>query len=202
MTQPDRPSGIVNTAGWAAQAAVMTLIVSFVALMLFFGGGGAIFGPINDVFISITLILLVPAVLVVGALAREHVGGWFRLLTAVTLGGLALAALGQLMLVFGVIDLQMSFVTFGAGLLPLLFWIGALSAVSLGGQPRQIVAPAVGWWGVAFMLALLATLIAFQFLPQIVLYAAGLALAVSLAAWMWTLGADLRRRATEPSIEP
>lgn len=183
----------LRTAGYATYAAVVTLVLSGIALALFFGGAGAFWGPVNDVLVAVSLFLLIPAVLAVRDLARnERVATWFEALTYLALAGMVLAAIGQLLLVVRVIDLQTSFVTGGLGILPFLAWVGALSFLALGGG---LVSRTVGLWGAAFVILCIVTVIAIPVLPQTLLYSMGVPLLVTLVGWLIALGGDLLRRA-------
>lgn len=188
-------AGMLMTGAWATQLSVVTLVLSGVALVLFFGGAGFIFGPINDIFVAITLFLLMPGVYIVRWLAKGRVGPWFDILSWLALAGMLLAAIGQLLLVVGVIDLQTSFVTGGVGILALLVWIGALSAVAIARRPASVVSLSTGWSGAALTGLAAFTAATGSILPQPVLYALGLPLAVAAGVWIFLLGRDLKRKA-------
>lgn len=183
----------MSTAGYATFAAIVTLVLSGAALALFFGGAGAFWGPVNDVLIAVSLFLLIPALLAVRELARSAgVGTWFEALTLLALAGMVLAAIGQLLLVVRVIDLQASFVTGGLGTLPFLVWMGAVSYLALNGQ---VLSRAVGLWGAGFLLVCLVAVVGIPLLPQAVLYAMGIPLLVTLVGWLIALGRELMSRA-------
>jgi hypothetical protein len=188
------PPGLLRVAGYGLVLAIVTLLISGVALALFFGGAGAIFGPINDVFTALTLLLFLPAILAVRGLARGRAPAWLSAVSLAAIAGIVFAAAGFFLLVLGVIDLQTSFVTFGVGILPFLAWVVALAVVSLR---YGVVSRAVGWWIVAFLVIVGASIVAAPFMPMNLL---SLTLApllfISLAAWLLLLGRDLLRRAT------
>jgi hypothetical protein len=76
------------------------------------------------------------ALLVLPAWALLEVEGlgarrWFRVLTWLTIAGLVLATVGQLLLVAGLITLETSFVTGGLGILPVLAWVVAQGYLGL-----------------------------------------------------------------------
>lgn len=192
-----RIENFTATAGVLAQSAVVTLVLSLIALTLFFAGFGQFFGPINDVLISITFFLLMPAVIVVARLASQLVGVWLQVLSWLALAGLIVAAVGQLALVVGLITLQTSFVTFGLGMVPFLLWIAALSAVTLMRPAPAIVSRATAWWGTAFIIVTAVALVAVPFVPMAILAALALPIVVALGAWMYTLGRDLRGRGAD-----
>lgn len=188
---PARPSDLADLRQLASRStwlALGTLLLSLVAIVLFFGGAGFLFGPINDVLVALTLVLLVPAILAVRLLAGGRAGSWFSVLSAVAIAGMIGAAVGQLLLVVGVIDLQTSFLTGGIGVLPFVVWIGAQSYLALR---RDVLSRRVGWWGAAFVGLSTVTAVAIPLLPPALLYAMGLPLAVTLSGWLISLARDL-----------
>lgn len=186
-------STMLRAAGYCAMAAVATLVASGIALALYFGGVHPVFGPVNDLFTALTLLLMVPVVLAVRQLAEGSLGPWFGWLSVATIVGLVVAAAGFVLLVAGVIDLQASFVTGGVGTLPFLAWVVALAFVSLR---RRLVSAAVGWWIVVLMAVTVASIAAAPFMSMALLSVTlAPALFVTLAGWLIALGRDLLRRA-------
>lgn len=185
-------AGFYGLAGSAALLAVATLVVAGVALALYFGGVADIFGPVNDIFTALTLLLTVPAVEAVRRLGAGA-GWWVSPLSGLTVAGLLIAALGSILLVGGVISLGASFATFGVGMLPLLAWLVGLVLLSLR---HGVVKRAVGWWVIAFLTVTVVALLALPFMSMLQL---SLTLApmlfATLAGWLIALGRDLRRRA-------
>jgi hypothetical protein len=160
-----------------------------VSIGLFFGGAGSIFGPINDVTTAATLLLIVPGVLAIRRLARGRVGGWFSVLSFLTVGGLALAAGGLISLVAGLITLNDSFVTGGVGILPFLGWLGALALVGLRGG---VLTRRVGWLSAGALGASILSGAISPFLPMSVLvFVVGLPLLALFVLWLWVTGTDL-----------
>lgn len=189
---PDASIGLVRAAGWASWVAIVPLVASAIALALFFGGAGQFWGPVNDVLISVTLLLLMLPVLAVLVLVGDQAGTWFSVLTWLTLAGLLLAAAGQLLLVVGVITLENSYMTGGIGILPFLVW--ALATIWTGwafGVPGMmvgvLVAAAIVLSGASAVVSLSA--------PGLVTGIVTGALVAVLCAWMAALGADLLGRA-------
>lgn len=172
----------------------MTLVLSAIALALFFGGAGYVFGPINDVLIAITFFLLVPGIVAVQRLAGGRVGAWFAVASVLAIIGLVEAAVGQLLLVVGVISLQTSFMTFGVGVLPFVAWGVGLVVVT---RRHRIVSRAVGWWAVAFLAVSAASAAVAATLPMSMAGLAlvvGLPLGITLTGWLVALGLDLLNR--------
>jgi hypothetical protein len=185
--------GLLRAAGYCLFAAIGTIVIAGVALSLFFSGAGAIFGPINDLFTAATLVLIIPAVVAVRRLGAGRAGGWLVVVSLATIGGLLLAAAGFVLLVVGAIDLQASFVTFGVGMLPFLAWMAGLAVLSLR---DGIIRRSVGWWIVAFALAVVASIVgAFALSMEVLTLTLAPVLLVCLAGVLVSLGRDLLARA-------
>jgi hypothetical protein len=147
-------SVMFRRAGVSAYLAILALALPGIFLALFFGGAGELFGPLNDMFVALAMALLVlPAW---ALLEVEGLGGrrWFRVLTWLTIAGLILATVGQLLLVAGLITLEMSFVTGGLGILPVLAWVVAQGYL---GPRTGIPSRAVGATAATIVLAVLLT---------------------------------------------
>ena len=69
--------------------------------------------------------------LAIDRIVEGFVGGWFNLVTAAAVAGIALAALGQLLLVVRVMPLGASFVTGGLGVMPVMVWVAAQGYIGL-----------------------------------------------------------------------
>ncbi len=177
-----------SRAGTAALAAAVTLLLSGIALALFFGGFGYIFGPVNDVLLGLTFVLLVPAILEVRLLSSSTVGSWFSWLSYAAIAGIVVLVIGQVALVTRMISLQTSFVTLSVGVLPFLVWATALAVLSLQGR---LLGPALGRWGIAFALALVSAAVGWYVLPMAVWSVLGAALLVTFLGWIVTLGRQL-----------
>jgi hypothetical protein len=177
---------LLRNAGYAAYLAAAVQLVSALSLWLFFGGAGEIFGPVNDLLVAIAMALLVLPVLGLRALIGRTVGPWFAVVSTLALGGLAVAAVGQLLLVAGVISLEMSFVTGTAGVLPILAWmVGVGVAARRSDALPDRLAPVT----VAVLLAV-ALSIGSMILPAAgVIVLSGL-LVVALAGWLMLVGSS------------
>lgn len=177
-------------AGRCLRWATATLTVAAVSIGLFFGGAGYVFGPINDVTTAATLLLIVPAVLAIRRLAGGRVGGWFSVLSILTVAGLALAAGGLLSLVAGLITLNDSFVTGGIGILPFLGWLAAVAVLAVR---RRVLTRRVGWLSAAaFGASILAGAVSPLLPMSLLVFVVGLPLLALFVAWLWVTGSDLR----------
>lgn len=181
-----------DLAGWCSLAAAVTLAASAVAIGLFFGGAGEWWGPVNDVLIAATLVLLVPPIVAAWRLAPDDLGPWFGLLTAVTVLGVLEAAIGQLLLVVGVISLDASYLTGGVGIVPFGAWAVTVAILVL---TREVMPVEVGWLlGASLVVALgLAGSAAVGPAPLTAVLAAGLT--ALLCAWLVTLAGAVRMAA-------
>ncbi len=182
---------LLRAAGYSAMVAIVALIGSGITIALFFGGAGAVFGPANDLLVSATTVALILPVLGVDRVAGEGVP-WLRLVSIAAVAGLILIAVGQVLLVVGVIDLGASFVTGGLGVLPVFAWVVALVLIALG---PGLVGPTVGWLAAAVLVLSAATAIVSALTTGPVLWVACVALLLALTAWLATVATDLLGRA-------
>lgn len=181
--------GSFRFAGRCLRWATVTLAVAGVTIGLFFGGVGAIFGPINDLTTATTLVLIIPGALAVRRLAQGRVGGWFPALTLATVLGLGVAAASLVALVGGLITLNDSFLIGGVAILPFLAWLAALAYATIA---RGVLTRRVGWLAAATLaIALVATAISPLLPMSTVVFVLGLPLFAVLAAWLWIFGTDL-----------
>jgi hypothetical protein len=185
---PPRP---FRLAGQCLRWATVTLAAAGVSLALFFGGAGAVFGPINDLTTAATLLLIVPGALATRRLARGRIGGWYSALTLLTVAGIAVAASGLVLLVARVITLDQSFTIGGIGMLPFLAWLGALGYAALR---RGVVTPRVGWLSLGTLaLSVVATAVSPLMPMNILVFVLGLPLLAIIGLWLWVFGRDLER---------
>ena len=187
----DSPS-LLRAAGYSSLVALVGLIGAGAAIALFFGGAGAIFGPINDLFVSITTMALILPVLAIDRLARGRTGPWFRLVSYAAIVGLVLIAVGQLLLVLGVIELETSFTTGGLGILPVILWAVALAALSL---TSGLVTSSVGWLAIAVLVLSAAMTLVSTLTTGPVLWVLGGLLLIALIGWLATMATELLGRA-------
>ncbi|HSK93164.1 MAG TPA: hypothetical protein VLA76_03800 [Candidatus Angelobacter sp.] len=180
---------LFRLAGRCLRWATATLAVAGVSIGLFFGGAGAVFGPINDVTTAGTLLLMVPGILAVRQLARGRVGSWFSALTVATVLGLGVAAAGLLLLVARVISLNDSFLIGGIGILPFLAWLASFAFIALR---RGVLTRRAGWLAAWTLGIAVAATAASPFMPMnLLVFVLGLPMFGVLAAWLWIFGTDM-----------
>jgi hypothetical protein len=179
---------LVRLAGISAAAAVPALFLSGVALALFFRGAGDWWGPVNDVLIALTLLLLVLPILVLPGAVGEQAGGWFIALSYAAVAGIVVAAAGQLLLVAGRVSLGTSYVTGGVGILPLIAWwvAAAFLAFSTGAPPVGI-----GWWLLASLAFAALTVVAARATRGPVVWGLAVGMVTALCGWLVSLAAYL-----------
>jgi hypothetical protein len=178
-------------AGQCLRWATVTLAAAGVSLALFFGGAGAVFGPINDLTTAATLLLIVPGALATRRLARGRIGGWYSALTLLTVAGIGVAASGLVLLVARVITLDQSFTIGGIGMLPFLAWLGALGYAALR---RGVLTRRVGWLSLGTLgLSVVATAVSPLMPMSILVFVLCLPLLALIGTWLWVFGRDLSR---------
>lgn len=178
-------------AGAASVVALIALVIAGVALALFFGGAGAFWGPVNDLFTVVTVLALILPILAVDRMAAESGVGWMRFVSIVAILGAVLIAIGQTALVLGLLSLQGSFVTGGVGFIPIAVWIVALVVLAFGSG----VLPASVGWTAAAVLALIGVeaIVGLATIGPL-LWVTSIALLAALAAWLWVLASTLLAR--------
>jgi hypothetical protein len=159
-------------------------VLSAIALALFFAGAGAFWGPVNDAFIVVAVLALVPAVLAVDRIAGDHAAPWTRILTVATIAGIGLMAAGQTLLIVGRLSLEGSYMTGGLGVIPFIAWIVLVAVLALasGVLPRE-----VGWLAVATIAGIVAEAVISAVTRGPALWLSSVVLVVILAAWLASL---------------
>ncbi len=183
---------LFRLAGASAWLTIPALLLAGLFLALFFGGRGAFYGPLNDIFSALSLLLLILPAIAIYVSAHEAAGSWLAVVTWLAVAGMVIGAAGQILLVVGVINLQTSFITGGIGIVPVLAWAVAIAVLSLGF--RQLSA-SLGWLMIAvLLLALLLTIASSLHLKFPTWLLAG-GLIIVLVAWLGSLGKALLRLA-------
>jgi hypothetical protein len=170
-----------------------TTVASMVAISLFFAGAGGFWGPVNDLLVVATVLLLLPTMAVLVRLDGDRPGRWFRLVTLAAAGGVVVIALGQLALVVGLITLDASFLTGGMGVLPVIAWVGATGALALR---TPLLGRAVAVWAAAFLVLIGVTVVVLAVFTTDTPTLTGVLggpLVVVLLGWMVSLARDLAR---------
>ena len=183
---------LFRLAGASALLAIPALLLAGLFLALFFGGRGEFYGPLNDIFSALSLLLLILPAIAINVSVYQAAGSWIAVVTWLAVGGMVIGAAGQILLVVGVINLQTSFVTGGIGILPVLAWAIGIAVLSLGF--RQLSA-SLGWLTIAaLLLALLLTIASSLHLKSPTWLLTG-GLTIALVAWLASLGRALLRLA-------
>jgi hypothetical protein len=186
---------LYRAAGASAVVALLALVIAGITIALFFGGAGAFWGPVNDMFVVVTVLALILPILAVDRLAAEGGIGWTRVVTIAAILGAVLIAIGQTALVLGFLSLQGSFVTGGVGFVPIVIWLVALAILSFG---SGVLPPQIGWAAVAVLaLIVVDALVGVAAATGPVLWIVSIALLTALVAWLWILSSTLLSRATE-----
>jgi hypothetical protein len=174
-------STLLRAGGYAAFLVIPVVIAAGIAFWLFLNGAGEIFGPINDLFVALALALLVLPVLAIRSILVPQAGPWFDVLSWLSVAGLVLAAVGQILLVIGVIPLEGSFVTGGLGIVPVLAW--ALGLGVLAGRVDALP-DELGWVTVLLFGMIVVVTLGSAMLPgpAVALVSAGML--VSLGGWL------------------
>lgn len=182
---------LLRAAGLSAALAIPFLILAGIAIALFFGGQGTFWGPVNDIFVSLTCLALLLPIVAVDRMAADS-APWVRWVSIAAFAGCVLIAVGQFALVLGRIDLQTSFVTGGLGFLGLLAWMIALAVLGLG---VGVLPASIGWLS-AITLALVVLEAAVGMATTgLALWVASIVLVVGIVGWLGSIAASLLERA-------
>jgi hypothetical protein len=184
--------GIFRVAGWSTWLALVALVISAIALALFFGGPGEPFGSINDAFIAIALVALVPAIVAVDRIAGERGSPWVRIISVAAIAGIVLITIGQVLLITRNLTLEGSYVTGGIGVVPVLAWIVLVAVLSLG---LGVLSPAIGWLAVAALATIVVSSIVVSISTGLLPWVASVALLVAISAWLGGLAVEIGSRA-------
>ena len=172
---------LYRLAGVSSWIALVALVLSGIALALFFGGAGQFWGPVNDALIVVTTIALLPAVLAVARLAGERGSPWVTIVTAAAFAGLILIAVGQTLLIVGALTLEGSYVTGGLGVIPFIAWIVMVAVLALS---AGVIPTTTGWLAVATIIGIVAFSAIGAVTQGPVLWVGGVALLVAIGAWL------------------
>jgi hypothetical protein len=179
---------LYRLAGLSSWLALVALVLSGIALALFFGGAGEFWGPVNDALVVVAAIALIPAVLAVARMAGDRGAPWVVIVSTAAVAGLVLIAVGQTLLIVGRLSLDGSYVTGGLGVVPVLAWIVMVAVLSLG---SGVLPSTIGWLAVATLVAIVVVSLVAIVTQGPVLWIAGVVLVVALSAWLAGLASSL-----------
>jgi hypothetical protein len=172
---------LYRLAGVSSWIALVALVLSGIALALFFGGAGQFWGPVNDALIVVTTIALLPAVIAVARLAGDRGAPWVTIVTAAAFAGLILIAVGQTLLIVGALTLEGSYVTGGIGVIPFIAWIVMVAVLAFN---AGVIPTTTGWLAVATLIGIVAFSANGAVTQGPVLWVGGVALLVASGAWL------------------
>lgn len=181
-------SQLYPAAGASAVVAAIALVISGIALALFFGGAGAFWGPVNDMFVVVTVIALILPILAVDRLAAQHGVGWMRFVSIITVIGVVVVAVGQTALVLGFLTLEGSYVTGGIGLIGIVAWLIALPILAFG---SGVLPSTVGWTAIGVLLLIVVEALVAMVMMGPLVAIASVALVTVMSAWLWTVSTTL-----------
>ena len=187
----DSPT-LYRIAGWSAALAVVTLIVSAIALAIFFQVGEP-WGSINDGLIVVTALALIPAMVAIDRLAGGQ-AAWLRIVTVLAIAGAVLISVGQSLLIVRILSLEGSYVTGGIGLLPILVWLVALVVLAFG---AGAIPASIGWTALASFVMIVAFSVVAMITMGPALWIAAVVLIGVLVAWLLAMSTTFLRLSAE-----
>lgn len=184
-------SQLYPAAGASAVVALIALVISGIALALFFGGAGVFWGPVNDLFLVVTVLALILPILAVDRLAAQHGVGWMRFVSVIAIVGVVVIAVGQTALVLGFLSLDGSYVTGAIGFIAVIVWLVALPVLAFasGALPTT-----VGWAAIAVLVLIVVEAVVAMVVMGPLVGVASVALLAALSVWLWTLSSTLLSR--------
>jgi hypothetical protein len=185
---------LLRSAGIAAIAAAVLLVLTAFLLVVGATGLTDAFGWANDVVVAVAMTLLAPAVIATSRLGRTRVRAWFDAVSWLALAGIFVLVAGQLLLVGGVIRIGPAFVAVGIGMSAVLAWGIGYAKLAWQGHP-QVASRSVAGWALAAAVSFVASSIAWPTLGVAAWSVVGVVLLVSWVGWWVALGRDLIHRA-------
>jgi len=179
---------LYRLASLSSWLALIALVLSGIAIALFFGGAGEFWGPVNDALIVVTAITLIPAVIAVNRVAGDRGAPWVLVVSISAVVGLVLIAVGQTLLIIGRLSLDGSYVTGGLGVAPVLAWIVLVAILSLG---SGVLPSTIGWLAVATLAAIVVLSIIAVVTSGPLLWVGGAGLLIVISAWLAGLATSL-----------
>jgi hypothetical protein len=175
---------LYRLASMSSWAALVALVLSGIALALFFGGAGEFWGPVNDALIVITAIALLPVVAAVVRMAGDRGSPWVTLVSGIAVVGLILIAVGQTLLIVGRLSLDGSYVTGGLGVTPVIAWIVLVAILALG---LGVLPSLIGWLAVLTLVAIVVFSVTAAITLGPVLWVEAVGLVAVMSLWLGSL---------------
>ncbi len=188
---------LYRLAGLSTWVALVALVLSGIALALFFGGAGEFWGPVNDALIVVTAIALFPAVFAVARLAGDRGAPWVSILSIAAIAGLALIAVGQTLLIVGRLSLEGSFVTGGIGVVPFLAWIVLVAVLGIG---LGVLPARTGWLAAAVLVSIVSASLIATVTSGPVWWVLGISELLVLSVWLADLAVSIGGAAGEVAV--
>ena len=182
---------LMKAGGASALLAIPSVLLAGIFIALFFQGKGDRYGPLNDIFSALTLLLLILPALALDRTTSGQAGSWFGILTGLAVLGMVFAALCTILLVLGRINLNTSFITGGVGITPVLAWIAAQAYT---GMRFQLPSPAIGWLALALLMLVGLEVLAYVLGRKVELWIVSVSFGGALVAYFAAVGSLLLRR--------
>lgn len=130
------PNALSKFAGWCAYISGVFAVIGLVFLTIFFAGGPAYFGPLNDTAVIVHYILLLPIVFTLYPLLKPYGQRLNLVATIIGTGGMLGVIVLQTLLVVGVLPFQQQI-----GMVIVAFFAGLVWFIAAGrlGRPTGIV---------------------------------------------------------------
>jgi hypothetical protein len=184
---------LYRLASMSTWIALVALVLSGIALALFFGGAGEFWGPVNDALIVVTVVALIPTVVAVARMAGDRGAPWVGLVSVATIAGLVLIGVGQTLLIVGRLSLDGSYVTGGIGVAPVVAWMVLTAILALG---MNVLPDRTGWLALAMILAIVVASVTAAITTGPVLWVETTVLVAIMALWLGSLATTFADGAT------
>jgi hypothetical protein len=175
---------LYRLAGVSSWIALVALVLSGIALALFFGGAGAYWGPVNDALIVVTAIALLPTVAAVARMAGDRGAPWVAVVSLAAAAGLVLIAVGQTLLIVGSLSLDGSYVTGGIGVVPFIAWVVLVAVLGLG---LDVLPSRAGWLALVSIVAIVVFSVTAAITLGPVLWVEAVAMLAVISLWLASL---------------
>lgn len=176
---------LLSITSWSAYLSAIATILTFITGILFFTVNGP-FGKINDVSSIFQVLFMIPLAIALYQPLPANMRTLGLIAALIGIGGMLVAAYGQLLLVFGKIDFEESMKYFPAGA-AIGIWLIVTSSFAL---IYDLLPIGLAWTGILAGVSYIVTVLAFLIKGQqnIVFYIGGLVLGISYPVWAIWLG--------------